>query len=150
MSNLLSKQLLVFFFLLSVANVYSRPLSEEATNNLGDQCDKSWVEKQDQILLKQQILGKLNYFEWGDLFHGIVRTKNGGEENFIANMDDSCFLAQHKQEWLKIEYNLVCYSLPDQGGIYPLNVITQIQTRNTDLKSWVKKLAVVMKNVKSW
>jgi hypothetical protein len=127
---------ILFATLLIPTISFSQPLSADDELKLLEKCTKGAKE---DLIEKKKFTGKLDSFVWGDLFHSEVHGKNGERETFVSGYDDSCFLAQHKNEWLDIEYDLMCQSLPDHAGYVPANVITQIRVKNTDFKSWLKQ-----------
>ena len=131
-----SKLIILFSAMLIPMIGSARPLTADEEMVLLQKCSK---DAKEQLIEKKKISGKLDGFVWGDLFHSEVHSKEGEIENFVSGYDDACFLAQHKNEWLDIEYDLMCQSLPDHGGYVFANVITQVKSKITDYKSWLKQ-----------
>lgn len=117
---------------------FSQPLSDDEALKLLGKCGK---DAKEQLIEQKKLTSKFDRFVWGDLFHAEVHGKQGELESFVVDYDDACFLAQHKNEWLKIEYQLICQSLPDHGGYVPMNVITRITTKHANFKHGLKSSA---------
>lgn len=109
--------------------------ANEDEDKLEELCRNSTKEV---IVTSKTFVGKLEGFVWGDYFHSQVKDKKGNMQSFFSDRDDSCFMALHKDEQLKIEYNVMCQYFEYGGGYYPSDVITQIKTKKTNLKSWKK------------
>ena len=109
--------------------------ASEDDEKLAEMC---WKSTKEVIVSSKTFVGKLDSFIWGDYFHSQVKDKNGNIQSFFSNRYDSCFMALHKGEQLKIEYNVMCQYFEYGGGYYPSEAITQISTKKTNLKSWKK------------
>jgi len=114
---------------------FNSVFANEDEEKLEELCRKSTKEV---IVTSKTFVGKLDSFIWGDYFHSQVRDKKGEIQSFFSDSDDSCFMALHKGEQLKIEYNVICQYFEYGGGFYPSQVITQIKTKNSNLKTWKK------------
>jgi len=101
--------------------------------------EKCTKDAKEELIESKKFTGMLDSFIWGDLFHSEVHGKNGEHESFVSGYDDSCFLVRHKNEWLDIEYDLMCQAIPGYGVYVPANVITQIKAKNIDFITWKKQ-----------
>ena len=126
--------LVVGYFILMTSQINS-VFANEDEEKLEEMCRKSTKEV---IVSSKTFVGKLDSFIWGDYLHSQVKDKKGNIQSFFSNRYDSCFMALHKGEQLKIEYNVMCQYFEYGGGYYPSEVITQIKAKNANLKSWKK------------
>ena len=126
---------LVIGYCIVITSQINPVFASEDEEKLVEMCRKSTKEI---IVSSKTFIGKLDSFIWGDYFHSQVKDKNGYIHSFFSNSYDSCFMALHKGEQLIIEYNVMCQYFEYGGGYYPSDVITQIKTKKTNLKSWKK------------
>ena len=133
--------LVMGYFILMTSQINSVLASDN--ENLEEICRESTKEV---IVNSKTFVGKLDKFIWGDYFHSQVKDTKGEIQNFFSGSDESCFMALHKGEELKIEYNVICQYFEYGGGYYPSQVITQITSKNANLKSWKKNFNYSMDN----
>jgi hypothetical protein len=89
----------------------------------------------DKIIASKKMRGKFVKTIWGDYFYAIVLTK-AGEEIFLIDGNESCFLFKYPQEQLLIDYDVVDRYTPQAGGYGQVNIIRNITTRKTTLQKW--------------
>jgi len=125
------------FFIFAPAAIaltlFNLAIASDDDQELEDRCKKNTSE---EIIASKTFVGKLDHFEWGDYLHSEVRDSRGNIESFFSGHSDSCFMALHKGEQLVIEYDVMCQYFQYGAGYYPSQVITQIKSKNADLKSW--------------
>ncbi len=94
----------------------------------------------EEIISSKVFDGKFTGFIQGDYLHAefIDNTKEP-LDLFIQTTDTACFLALHKSEKLRIEYNEICQYFEYGSGIYPSEKITQIKAKKDNFKTWKQK-----------
>ncbi len=89
----------------------------------------------DQVFASQAITGRFIGLVEGDYFYAKIRTA-GGEKTFLIDSNEHCFLQQHRQESLKINYDVVDRYTPQLNGYRRVNIIRNIISRRTNLQKW--------------
>ncbi|WP_310415603.1 hypothetical protein, partial [Chamaesiphon sp. OTE_8_metabat_110] len=84
----------------------------------------------DKIIASKTITGYFTNFVWGDYFYAVIAT-NRGNQTFLVDRDEDCFLAYHQKVRLKIRYDRLQRYIPQAGSYQPIDVIRNIQTNRT-------------------
>ncbi|WP_309744484.1 hypothetical protein [Chamaesiphon sp. OTE_20_metabat_361] len=94
----------------------------------------------DKIIASKTITGYFTNFVWGDYFYAVIAT-NRGNQTFLVDRDEDCFLAYHQKVRLKIRYDRLQRYIPQAGSYQPIDVIRNIQTNRTDLVRWRRSIS---------
>jgi hypothetical protein len=94
----------------------------------------------DKIITSKKVRGRLIKIISGDYFYAQVSTKYG-EETFLIDSNEDCFLSKHPKEQLSINYDVLDRYIPQASRYGRINVIRNITTRKTSLKKWRMTLA---------
>jgi hypothetical protein len=97
------------------------------------------TEHPDRIIQSKKVQGRFIKSIWGDYLYSFVGTKSG-EIRFMINSDESCFLRQHRQEELSIDYDIVDRYIPQASGYGQVNIIRNVQSKTTNLATWQKSV----------
>jgi hypothetical protein len=89
----------------------------------------------DKIIASKKVRGKFVKTIWGDYFYATIATK-AGEEIFLIDGNESCFLLKYPKEPLLIDYDVVDRYTPQAGGYRQVNIIRNVTTRKTTLQKW--------------
>jgi hypothetical protein len=99
--------------------------------------DSQWVAQKrqfmDKIIASKKMQGRFVKTIWGDYFYAIVSTK-AGEEFFLIDGNESCFLIKYPNEPLLIDYDVVGRYTPH--GYQRVKIIRNVTTRKTTLQKW--------------
>jgi hypothetical protein len=101
---------------------------------------KSEKDLPDKIITSKKVRGRLIEIISGDYFYAKVSTKYG-EETFLLDSNEGCFLSKHPKEQLLIYYDVLDRYTPQASGYSRVNVIRNITARKTSLKKWRMTLA---------
>jgi hypothetical protein len=94
----------------------------------------------DKIITSKKVRGRFIKIISGDYFYAKVSTKYG-EETFLIDGNEDCFLSKHPKEQLLIDYDVLDRYTPQASGYRRVNVIRNITARKTSLKKWRMTLA---------
>jgi hypothetical protein len=94
----------------------------------------------DKIITSKKVRGRLIKIISGDYFYAQVSTKYG-EETFLIDGNEDCFMRKHSKEQLSIDYDVLDRYTPQASGYRQVNIIRNITTRRTSLKKWRMTLA---------
>jgi hypothetical protein len=97
------------------------------------------TEHPDRIIQSKKVQGRFIKSIWGDYLYSFVGTKSG-EIQFMINSDESCFLRQHRQSELSIDYDIVDRYIPQASGYGHYNIIRNVQSKKTNLATWLKSV----------
>jgi hypothetical protein len=94
----------------------------------------------DKIIASKKVHGRLSRIISGDYFYAQISTKYG-EETFLIDGNEDCFMRKHSKEQLSIEYDVLDRYTQQADGYRRVNIIRNITTRKTSLKKWRMTLA---------
>lgn len=94
----------------------------------------------DKFIGNTNVHGKFQNLESGDYLHATIRSDRGNTLSFYVQDEEACYLIRNKSKTLKVDYKKIQRFIPEGGGYFPANIITQITTENSDFRSWRKKL----------
>jgi hypothetical protein len=97
------------------------------------------TENPDRIIQSKKVKGRFIKSIWGDYFYSFVGT-TAGEIRFMINSDESCFLRQHRQSELSIDYDIVDRYIPQASSYGHYNIIRNVQSKKTNLATWLKSV----------
>jgi hypothetical protein len=93
----------------------------------------------DRIIASKTIRGKFIDLVSGDYLYAEISTARG-ENTFLIDGDEYCFLQQYPKEQLRIDYDVVDRYTPQAGGYRRVNIIRNITSRQTNLRKWRRTL----------
>jgi hypothetical protein len=96
-------------------------------------------EHSDRVIQSKKVQGRFIKSIWGDYLYSFVGTKSG-EIRFMINSDESCFLRQHRQSELSIDYDVVDRYIPQASSYGHYNIIRNVQSKKTNLATWLKSV----------
>jgi hypothetical protein len=89
----------------------------------------------DKIVATKMIRGRFVSIVQGDYFYAKIKTASG-VKTFLIDGNESCFLQQHPQESLRIDYDVVDRYTPELNGYRRINIIRNITSRLNNLQRW--------------
>jgi hypothetical protein len=113
---------------------------QEFIDNQPTSLHKAEKDLPDKIITSKKLRGRLIEIISGDYFYAKVSTKYG-EETFLLDSNEGCFLSKHPKEQLLIYYDVLDRYTPQASGYRRVNVIRNITARKTSLKKWRMTLA---------
>lgn len=94
----------------------------------------------DRIVASKKLTGHLRELIWGDYFYAKISTQTGENILFFIDENQDCFLREHQQIRLAIEYDVVERYLPQPQRYHQVNIIRAIATNRTNLARWQRSL----------
>jgi hypothetical protein len=89
----------------------------------------------DRKLGSNTLQGQFKKLEQGDYLYAFVTTPTD-LVSFLIDGNESCFLQQTKGQKLTLDYDKVERYTPEMGGYRAVNIIRQIRTPKSDLRTW--------------
>jgi hypothetical protein len=105
------------------------PIADRKPLSVSDRLAQNDSKFPDRILSSKTLRGRFVKVLQGDYFYVTVSTTKG-EEIFLLNGYEHCFLTKYAKESVKIDYDVVA------GGYRQVNIIRNITTRQTTLQKW--------------
>jgi hypothetical protein len=90
-------------------------------------------------LSAKTLQGQFKNLEQGDYLYAIVTTP-AKEVTFLIEGHESCFLQQTKGQPLTVQYDQLERYTPEMGGYRSVNIIRDIRSPQTDLRTWQSKV----------
>jgi hypothetical protein len=89
----------------------------------------------DLHLTSKTLQGQFKTLEQGDYLYAVVTTPTE-KVTFLIEGHESCFLQQTKGQPLTLQYDQLERYTPEMGGYRSVNIIREIRTPQTDLRTW--------------
>jgi hypothetical protein len=89
----------------------------------------------DRHLSAKTLQGQFKNLEQGDYLYAVVTTPTDAV-TFLIEGHESCFLQQTKGQPLTVQYDQLERYTPEMGGYRSVNIIRDIRSPQTDLRTW--------------